>query len=71
MGSFFLALAITTEAMGIGGLRAINFPTLMSLSTGEKPAKCTSVANEHRRVLGGRYIVTKSVFLFISNKRVK
>ena len=37
--------------MGIGGLREHSLSWNDKVNAGAKPAKCTSAANEHRRVL--------------------
>jgi hypothetical protein len=41
---FFLALAITTEAMGIGGLREHSLSWNDKVNAGAKTAKCTSAS---------------------------
>ena len=40
--------------MGIGGLRERSLSWNDKVNAGAKPAKCTSAANEHRRVLAVR-----------------
>jgi hypothetical protein len=47
--------------MGIGGLRERSLSPSDKVNAGAKPAKCTSAANAHRRVLGvGLLFVSKS-----------
>ena len=43
--------SLTTEAMGIGGLRERSLSHSDKVNAGDKLPKCTSAANAHRRVL--------------------
>ena len=50
--------------MGLGGLRADFLSHSDKVNAGAKPAKCTSAANAHRRVLGVRSVLFFCRFRF-------
>ena len=49
--------------MGIGGLREHSLSLCDKVNAGAKPAKCTSTANAHRRVLGAIAFFVKLFFV--------
>ena len=52
--------------MGIGGLREYSLSWNDKVNAGATPAKCTSAATAHRRVLGARPLIIREYVIFIS-----